>query len=545
MVKPKPFPSGGDPESNPAIQLFGLRFVADQTVPELLLELLLVATSAKRISGNVLDQSALLPEINLLRSWPDRIPLEYAPKSRLNLKLFAFLGASKLDTRHESHRHHYRELIKLMVQPQKLGVSGATDANEILKTLENLFLGFQSVGGQRTWCAVSFLPVARQLIAKESIWQETKANKKGVSGWESALPFFSHNQHIFLARGGELLYLQLCNALRQDPSLVRSWMVEAGLSPAATESEPDKLHHALTRALALVLDGCPSTVGKLAEFLDSRIDPKTAEFTDLEDSSPRFAKCGWCPEESWREGILFAVELLRLCEAVVDPIEQLELLEMACALQLLRSLCAQSARYITRETDTNSGAGPLRYSWAISDPAGSHTAVKQISRRNVNAVQRMIYDALRHPSIRESGSFASMDEAGVAAAYKEADSRYGHKLFLAVAKRIGLIVPKRGAGARFVLNEKLLRCLVLATVRPGNRVTYDSFKKLIFAHYGIAVDDEAIGRSCLWSGTSRTTLGGNADGWLTEMLDASGMLIRLSDSCSLVRNPFDGGERHA
>ncbi len=99
-----------------------------------------------------------------------------------------------------------------------------------------------------------------------------------------------------------------------------------------------------------------------------------------------------------------------------------------------------------------------------------------------------------------------------------------------------------------MLNEKLLRCLVLATIPPGKRVTYDSFKTLLFAHYGLAVDDETIGRSCLWSGTARlTTLGGDADAWLTEMLDASGMLIRLSDSCSLVRNPFEGGagERQA
>ncbi len=111
-----------------------------------------------------------------------------------------------------------------------------------------------------------------------------------------------------------------------------------------------------------------------------------------------------------------------------------------------------------------------------------------------------------------------------------------------MAKRIGLVVPKRGAGARFVLNEKLLRYLVLTTIRPGERVTFESFKRLLFAHHGLAVDDETIGQSCLWSGTSRlTTLGGDADGWLTRMLDASGMLIRLSDSCSLVTNPFDGG----
>ena len=37
-------------------------------------------------------------------------------------------------------------------------------------------------------------------------------------------------------------------------------------------------------------------------------------------------------------------------------------------------------------------------------------------------------------------------------------------------------------------------------------------------------------------------LGGNSDEWLIEMLNRAGVLIRLSDSCSLVQNPFDGEE---
>ena len=170
--------------------------------------------------------------------------------------------------------------------------------------------------------------------------------------------------------------------------------------------------------------------------------------------------------------------------------------------------------------------------------------VKQVSRRNVNAVQRLIHDAVRHPDIL--AGLEGLSEAELTRVYKEADGRYGHKLFLTVAKRIGLVVPKRGAGARFVLNDKLLRFLVLVTIRPGERVTYESFKKLLFAHYGLAVDDKRIALSCEWAGTSRlTTLGGSADAWLVEMLDASGVLIRLSDSCSLVMNPFDGGNESA
>ncbi len=547
----RPFPSielqqnrKGDDDYNPAIRLFGRRFFADQTVSELLLELLLVATSPKVIGDCTLIPDELLPSVQLLRSWPARAPLEYAPKARLNLKLFVFLGASKLDTRHSTHKQHYRELIEAMTK--KVSVFGAMDSREVLRTLENLFLGFQSVGGQRTWCAQAFLPISRSVIAGETLWNDTVARRDDVEEWsevtERFLHFFSFGRHRFLARGGELLYLQLCNALRQEGSSVQTWLREAGIGCSPDESDPTKLHHSLGAALAGLFSTCPETVNKLADFLDSSVESLTALKTDfINPPDRRFASCGWCPEESWREGVLFAIEFRRLCEALVDPVERLELLEILCALQVLRSLCAQSARYAKQSGDPKSGAGPLSYVWAVSDPAGRHTAVKQISRRNVNAVQRMIYDALRHPSIRQGDSFPGGDDI-----YTEADTRYGHSLFVTVAKRIGLIVPKRGAGARFVFNDKLLRCLVLSIIRPGQRVTYDVFKRLLFGHYGIAVDDETIGRSCLWSGTSRlTTLGGAADGWLIDMLDASGMLIRLSDSCSLVNNPFGVGKGQA
>jgi hypothetical protein len=491
-----------------------------------------------------MDQESLLPGLSILRSWPKGAPLEYAAKARLNLKLFAFLGSSKLDTRHGSHKDHYRELLNAVAQPSNLSISGASDSEEVLKTLENLFLGFQCVSRQRTWCAVSFLPVAKELIAGESIWQETKAKRDKVVDWDGALRYFSHNQQSFLARGGELLYLQLCNTLRQEAETLRSWMAEVGISPSPNEAEPDLLHGSLTAAMAAVFGACPETVGKLATFLDSRVEGKTSESTDLKGGQPRYSRCGWCPEDSWKEGTLFAIEFVRLCAALVDPIERLEQLEIACALQLLRSLCAQSARYTTRSQDSQAGAGPLGYVWAVSDPAGQHPAVKQISRRNVDAVQRMIYDAIRNPIIRDG--IVGKDAASLSKLYASADSGYGHKLFLSVGKRIGLIVPKRGSGARFVLNEKLLRCIVMATIRPGQRITYDSFRKLMFAHYGIVVDEEMVGRSCLWSGTSRlTTLGGSSDGWLIEMLEAAGMLIRLSDSCSLVMNPFGTTETPA
>jgi len=544
---PSPFPPispRAQEDRNPAIRLFGRRFFADQTVPEYLVEFLLVAASEKRIAGETKIIS-IFPESELLRSWPANVTLEYAPKAHLNLKLFAFLGASRLDSRHSTHRQHYRELVTKYMGQGRLSVSGDVHGPDVLRTLENLFLGFQGIGAQRTWCAASFLPVTRGLLACESIWQETKATANGVTDWFRALQFFSHTQQVFLARGGELLYLQLCNLLRKDEPTVRQWANDAGIALAKREADPRKLRDALEGALSASLDACPPTVGKLAEFLDIDVDPETSQETDYTNGSqPRWATCGWCPEESWQESLLFALEVLRVCEAVIDPIERIELLEFACAMQVLRALCAQSSRQTGSDTQGRDGAGPMGFVWVLSDPRGDELVVKQISRRNLNAVQRLIHAAIRRPEF--ATDFHGLTDEQIAKIYKDADRGYGHKLFMTLGKRIGLIVPRRGSGARFVLSEKLLRYLVLALIRPGERVTYDTFKDLLFAHYGMAVDDRRISSACEWTGTARlTSLGRKSDGWLLDMLNASGVLINLSDSCSLVANSFGQTEATA
>jgi len=305
-------------------------------VPELLLELLLVATSSKRIGDHHIADQETLPGLALLRSWPAGEPLEYAPRARLNLKLFAFINASKLDTRHETHRQHYGDLVNTLAGSEHLVLSGAMEPMDAIKTLENLFLGFQSVGGQRTWCAQAFLPVAKSLLGGETLWNQTDAERAAVREWadvvERFLHFFSFGRHRFLARGGELLYLQLCNALRQDALVVEAWLSAAGVGASAVERNPEQLHAGLQQGLADIFRDCPDTVDRLAEFIDSGIDPDTPRMTDSDHQSnrQRFASCGWCPEESWREGILFVIETLRLCRAVIDPIERLELLEIAC-----------------------------------------------------------------------------------------------------------------------------------------------------------------------------------------------------------------------
>lgn len=522
---PNPFPAitldYQNLDANPAVRLFGRRFFSDQTTLEFLIEMLLVGISPKKVEGTSFQ--SFLPPLDLLKTeWTHT--LDYAPRACLNLKLFSFFGASKLDSRHQTHRNHLEQLDEQL--KARMSVTDDTSEN-VLKTLENLFLGFHGVGMQRTWCAQSFMPVCRNMLACESIWKISKA--KNIEDWNEALRLFSHKQWLFLARGGELLYLQLCNALRRNRYEIENWLKENQLDSFLTTEEkmPDRLHSELEKEFNDILKEAPATMSRLAEFIDREVDKDTEHDTDYEHGLRRYTSSTWCAEETWQESYLFAVELLRICRANLDLMDRIELLETACSMQVIRTLTTQAARYSNNNKIIKWPASYL----AVSDLEGNNQTVKQVSRATVQTVCKLIYDGLRHPEILEKTPNNLRDKL-----YPEADRRYGHKLFINLGKRIGLIVPRRGAGIRIVLNGQLMRFLIIA-LSPGRRMTYETFKLAAEAHFGLVFDEVSLSKANTWAtGVNTESFGGATDDWLLKMLEEAGALRRLSDSCALVEN---------
>ncbi len=514
-------------DANPGIQLFGKRFFTDQTILEHLAELLLIFNSPKRLDNiSIFDNS--LPSWEQIQGWPIGKSLEYRVPIRLNLKLFAFLGASRIDSRHESHKQHYKDLLRKL---ENVIRTEGVDKRDVLKSLENLYLGFQGVGVDRTWCAQTLYPLSKSFLCSEAIWEQTVATRDGVKSWDQAIQYFAYDKRIFMARGGELLYLQLCNAFRKRDPQLDNFVTSYDLTE--DEKNPQKLLASLNGELRAITAKVPDVLDAIVDLIDT-IDGSTWGVTNR---SERFVECGWCPEESWREGYLFAVELNRLCSAIIDPIERIELLMVGCGLQILRSLCAQSMRHCSPNIQKNENVVPLNFAWIISDPEGTERAIKQLSQRNMNILLTFIQQALRTKEIYENAQKSRKTKLDKL--YDEADTSYGHKLFLSIGKRLGFIVPKRGPGARFVFNERILRYLVLTMIPPGSRRTYEDFKRSLYTHYGIAIEGEQLANALSWCDFPRIDTGGTmGSSWLMAMLQASGFLVHLSDACSLVQNPF-------
>lgn len=525
---PSPFPAVNiDEDLNPAIRLFGKRFIKEQTIVEYLVEFLALLFSEKKIGEDKIQ--SVLPSIERISEWDSvNYELEYRLPVKFNLKLLAFLGISRVDLRHETHKKHYENLVNRLKKQIKINNGQVED---VIERIEELLLGFQGAGFERAWCGQSFFPISKGVLTQETIWNATYAKRKPIDNWFDSLrmfrKYYSVSKHRFMARGGELLYLQLCNVFLTPEEKI-SALAQHLRFRDESEMHLEKLHQSLQDSLPKLSGKYTNALDQLVEYIEF-LDKETHKLTNKDD---RWLTCKWCPRDSWQEGYLFAVEIKRLLSALIDPIERLELLMTGCALQVLRSLSTQSLRY-AGSPHARAGGSVLGYAWVFSPPEASSRQQRLVSQRNLQVVQGLIQKALRHKDLRARVEGQKRD------LYKEADTKYGHKLFLFLGKKLGIIVPYRGPGARLIMTETMLRYLVLVLLHPGERCTYDEFLEKLYLHFGIAIEWRQLNEAMHWSGLPVSdTVQSSRNSWFAEMLRAGGFLTELSDACSIVCNTF-------
>lgn len=531
MGLPPPFPKikNARTTSNPAFVLFGSRFYRDQTVVELLAEFLSIVFATKWIGSNG-PINTPLPQVEDLRQWANTPEqrLRYDLEIRLNLKLLALLGASPLSLRHQVHVDHYEYLVQRLMDRVR---TQRKKPEEVKEWVEDFLMGFQGAGSDRTWCAQTFYPISRSFLSQEAIWKRARSRDKRLYWSEiSSDPasFFGIKQHLFLARGGELIYLQLCNLFSKDDIVVDALAKKLGYNEQ--QFKVDSLYKRLELGFQQLETTQPIALDALAEFIEN-LDPKPR--WKSQDSA---LYCEWCPEESWPEAYLLAVELSRILSANLDPVERLELVQFSCGLHVLRSMCAQSVRYANLPDKGTLCQRVLGYAWLFSPMQRCSRQQRLAACHNMSTLFRAIQQALRNEYISRHVDSVKNERR---ISESRLDLLYGHKLFSLLGKRLGIIYPWKGAEPRFVLTDRLVRFLVLSIVEPGATYTYDEFKRKIYLHYGIAVEGEELMDAINWTGlpvNSSTHPAGSS--WFAQMLRAGGFLIELSDGCSVVRNPF-------
>ena len=289
---------------NPAIQVFGRRFFKDQTPVEYLAEFLLVFASTKD------EDKANAYAFPLYGSQPSK--LSYHPRYRLVLKLFSFLGASKLETRHRSHIDSFKAGIEQL--EQRINPGSKISRNDAVRLIQGVFSGFVGVAGDRTWTAHTFLPASETLLAREILWEHGGAKGAAKSPdmtWDDALrgSYFNTSAHSFMARGGELLYLQLTNLFNayQGQGLGALFPMEHCQTYVHLRSFTDlsTLHASLQTGLEQVLRESDQAIKPLGEFVNQAFDAVDV----ASEGNSTSAELGWVPTETATEASLFAWEI--------------------------------------------------------------------------------------------------------------------------------------------------------------------------------------------------------------------------------------------
>jgi len=515
----EPFPPARDSEfkadqNRPAIRLYGRRFYQDQTPVEYLAELLLVFASPKEEGGGGTFSLSVNCADGAARYWPE---------DRVALKLFAFFPSSRLDTRHAVHRKAYSEAVTEI--KSRIDASDA-DKGEVVRLLQSLFAGFIGVVRNRTWVTNTFLPASTVLLARELAWLHSGAKRRqDLNDWEDVKELFARDRHIFMARGGELLFLQLANLFAFPDSAE----LRAAFDPVAyshvLQYEIGHIQQRLELGLQSILTSTNIGFTGLVGFIESALDRFRIS------NSPRHAMLGWVPIVSRTEALLFAYEMDNICASTLGPLEKLDLLQLLCCMQVLRSLCFQACRFDERHDKTDGFVG--NYAWIVVDPEAKRgRPLRMLAQSSFDGIQELLYRVLR--KARQEGSVENK--------FEEA-RKHGFKIFPRIAKQLGLVIPRTSVGQRFVLQPAVLRFLVAALIPPGDRVRLNVFYKRVFAHYGIALGSQQLATALHWMGGES----GPADyavatdtGWLEEALQQGGFLVELSDAVSMVHNPGAG-----
>jgi hypothetical protein len=508
------FPEVPLKKPNPAIRLYGLRFYKDQTPVEYLAELLLVFASPKEEDGQGAYSFKLLTTSDN--------PPRYWPKNRIALKLFAFFPSSILETRHPTHQKAYKQVLKTLQDSVKEGHTESR-CEETIRLLQSLFNGFVGVAKNRTWVTHAFLPIANELLASEVVWSpqgdEIPDNWKDLSG------HFKSDRHNFMARGGEVLFLQLANLFHKPDAPELLAMLNEASYKHINSSCTTELEGRLQQHFRQMLEEAVSPLVKLTKFIEKSL-------SDYEiDLSPKHSNLGWVPAVSRIEALLFAHEADNICSANISALEKLDLLQILCSMQVLRSLCFQARRLDDAEADTPGFIG--NYVWIVADPeAVANTPIRQMAQASFNRIEALLYRVLRHKALADCVRSEKNP-------FKEADKN-GFEIFRKIAKEIGLVMPRKGTGQRFVLTPELLRFLVAALIPPGQRIRLTEFYNRAFAHYGLALGGQALSSAFDWNNgkaddhsytvPSQTT-------WIEEALRQGGFLVELSDAVSIVHNP--------
>lgn len=489
-------------KNNVAIKLYGRRIHNDQTLYEYLIEFLLIFASEKNNEDGY-----------KLRFHADSNgELAYFVRPRIGLKRFIFYDRAKKSDGNHADERAYQELIGLLLK--RIECESKEDAVEFIETLQDLLHGYAAVIKNRHWCAQAMLPICPELLfceemplkakRKKLVWNPEIDEKSGRCEKLTEIDTsFDHTRHNFLARGGEVFYLHILQGLERQNDREKKEKLEKLLEHLLTANGTF-----FTRVSDMIQETWESEMNLNPKKLKNKM---TLEFI---------------PETGYINCADYTItELSNFLSNDIHPIKRIELLAKGVMFQIMRLLTTQNADYLEKEKEPwiidmrskNSGSAVKLLSAA---------SYKQISEDFITAINKMISES----NIPEVDQYKAMTDA----------RKESHDVFKSKGKEMQCIIPSNGPMERFSLSEDIIEFLVLSILKPGEKLTLDTFLRELYDHYSLVIGPEeykycAATRKLDIEQTNCFNANLKA---FQGFLKNTGFLRDLSDATSIVVNPY-------
>lgn len=483
------FPKGIKQKDPLSIKLFGNRIYSDQTFEEYLLEFLLVFAAAKKKDGT--------GKLEFHKEVGEK-ELKYYTKPRMGLKRFIFYDKSKQDSKSGIDTEAFQRMLKMLEKKS---------SSDIPYILQDLLFSYSLVIKNRGWYAQSLLPIAPELIFQEALGIKERQKKSDATAKYTEDDGWNYSQHDFLARGGEMYYLHLLQGLCECPENEKyRKKIESGIRYLMTEK---------SSGFSLIANSIQNW------WLDEEgISGSGSEKDIVHEMTLGYLQSGF----SRRAGKSLS-ELAIFLSNEIHPITKLELLNKGMMLALLRAMHLQAFYKMNPETDSE----PV---WIIDMRAESATSnIGKLSAVSFRDAYNSFCDAMNQ-LYRDDGGDPNEQ-------FKTVQSQLKHsaEVFKKQGKTIQLIIPPRGAYERFSLSEDLIRYLVLSIIKPGHKMTLDTFMDKLFEHYGMVIGTEQY-RKCEFCEQGMIGYFQKNSIQFQKFLKECGLLRDLSDATSIVENPY-------
>lgn len=509
---------------NLQIQAYGRRIKKDQTVPEYLLEFLLVFIGEKDCKYGFDKVSEECNDI-----------VTYNVDPNIGLKRFIFFENSKLDNRFEIDSKAYEKLREIL--KNSIIVSNH-HKEDILDIIQELFYGFSAVTRNRGWFAQSLMPICKETIFPEAMGK--KGARKSLNFDKDKMLIdkkFEFKEHNFMARGGEVYYLHILQGLNKIKTV--------------NEEQYCELKNNIQNNILNLIHSYPQ-LSTIAQWINNKWNGFMAGHCekDIETIQGMYKEemsCRWITERYKRRSDYTVKELnnLLMCEA--SEFEKIDLLNTAIIMQTLRMMI-ESSKCISEDKEV---ANPM---WLIHVPSTSEVdnKIKKLAVQEYKSIEESMEISIAKMLERKKEKEKLMKQTNSTVIKKEKKKKSdlmllkdanddSFKLLRKLGKDIGLITPLRGDNMRLSINDSIIRFLVLSLVEPGTKVTLRTFLKKMYRHYGIVVGAEEYNRYIQDNNIDNQKDVSYLNYNLIEfqnLLRKNGFLRELSDATSIVENPY-------